>query len=341
MADGKFYYLTRRADFDDSLEHANLFASTSIVGLTRLIWRQRPTIIELPEPMWFKYFIPLMVVVITARLRGIGASRIRLVTYAIENTTTDRLPRPLRRVKFPLFLWKLTARHATRLVLRSLDRIAFGTAGARQALVGTVDAAWYSRLGLQESIFEALPQKCDCEISEPIPGHVVFLGDLDPRKGFDLLVNAWPKVLETTAGRSNLTIAGSGSLEDLARSFSAVSDNHVDFVGVIDRKSVHRLMRTASVVVLPSQPSFRWREQVGLPIVEALAHGVAIVTTDETGLSDWLQRNGASVLNVPTSPNALAASISASLAQREAPRYRLPLVDQRLAADDWLVSLTH
>ena len=105
------------------------------------------------------------------------------------------------------------------------------------------------------------------------------------------------------------------------------------------RVRIHEAMATSSVLTLPSQPSATWREQVGLPIVEALSHGCTIVTTRETGLADWLESGGHSVYRDAGSAQALASAILRAL---DAPVDRtdvlaaLPERDGRLAADDWL-----
>ncbi len=41
-------------------------------------------------------------------------------------------------------------------------------------------------------------------------------------------------------------------------------------------------------MVLPSRRVEGWREQVGLSLVEGLAHGCRLLTTDETGLAEGL-----------------------------------------------------
>lgn len=99
--------------------------------------------------------------------------------------------------------------------------------------------------------------------------------------------------------------------------------------------------------MLPSQPRDLWREQVGLPIVEALAHGCRIVTSSETGLAAWLRENGHPVLAPDAPADAWAAAVATTLtgdAQAESDATRilsaLPAEDGRLAADHWLFQRT-
>ena len=84
-----------------------------------------------------------------------------------------------------------------------------------------------------------------------------------------------------------------------------------------------------------------WREQVGLPITEGLAHGCVIVTTNETGIATWLRENGHQVIEEREVGRELASAIVAA-AQSELTaddvRRQLPDVDGRVAARRWLYS---
>jgi glycosyltransferase involved in cell wall biosynthesis len=105
------------------------------------------------------------------------------------------------------------------------------------------------------------------------------------------------------------------------------------------RDRIHAVLHEASALVLPSQPSPTWREQVGLPIVEGLSHACTIVTTAETGLADWLRERGHGVAVDPASPAELAEIIRTVLAHPvdpEAVLAALPARDGRLVADDVL-----
>jgi glycosyltransferase involved in cell wall biosynthesis len=105
------------------------------------------------------------------------------------------------------------------------------------------------------------------------------------------------------------------------------------------RDEIHRFLRQAQVLVLPSQSTPTWREQVGLPIVEGLAHGCSIVTTTETGLSDWLAEHGHAVASPQATAQDLADAICKAIASGPLGNdvtASLPGSDGRLAADVWL-----
>ena len=125
-------------------------------------------------------------------------------------------------------------------------------------------------------------------------------------------------------------------------------DSAVDFANrytevelVVDppRVEIHRALRQASLVVLLSQRGARWREQVGLPIVEALAHGCQVLTTDETGLAQWLTDHGHQVVDGSSDSFAVAQAMVEGIGsgrERASVLADLPSVDGRSSADAWL-----
>jgi glycosyltransferase involved in cell wall biosynthesis len=90
---------------------------------------------------------------------------------------------------------------------------------------------------------------------------------------------------------------------------------------------------------LPSRREGRWREQIGLSIVEGLAHGCHIVATPDTGLSEWLRLHGHDVLpNEFTVADLTAALRDAARNQLDpaAVRASLPPLDCRVRAENWM-----
>jgi glycosyltransferase involved in cell wall biosynthesis len=168
---------------------------------------------------------------------------------------------------------------------------------------------------------------------------VLFLGAFDERKGLRVLAAAWPEVHRQRPD-ARLTLVGKGPLAGLAEDLAA-DRPEVDLVVDPPRPRIHEALRSAALVVLASQRTATWREQVGLPLVEGLAHGCAVVTTAETGLADWLAADGHRVVDVSAGSGALAAAIVAGLDERRSRASvlaGLPEIDGRLAADAWMFS---
>lgn len=130
----------------------------------------------------------------------------------------------------------------------------------------------------------------------------VCVGRLSRQKGQDVLLDAWPAVRERVPG-AQLWLVGSGEDRDELerRSVSGVS-----FAG--ERDDVPDWLAAADVVVQAS----RW-EGMSLAILEAMARGRSIVTTEVAGNREALGEDAGAIVP-PEHPSALAEEVSRRLA---------------------------
>lgn len=313
----------RRADFDAALAAGLDLVPAGPWRAARTVVRARPAELEINEPL-MRTALPRTALVLAA----LAATRRRPVvaTYAIENLDPFTVPV----TGWPGRWRRGRDRALARFVMRRVDRVVFGTAAAAE-LYGRVLPPPGSARAVT---VPALPAPCGCGEPEPVAGSVLFVGSFEERKGLPELLAAWPEVAATRPG-ARLTLVGTGPLLPLAR--EAAQHRGVDLVLDPPRAEVHRRQREAAVAVLLSQPRPRWREQVGLPVVEGLAHGCTVVTTDQTGLAGWLTAHGHHVLPADAAPTRVAAAIVAALDAARSPRdvrADLPEADGRLAAEE-------
>lgn len=330
-------YRNRNYDFDAVLaEGLDLVQVHRTGDLVRAIMGSRIEVVEVNEPLAREAIKDSALVVALVRLSSLRhRRRAEIVTYAIENripfTDMDDATRGGR-------VRARAERLLTRFVSRNIDRIAFGTTSARDAYSTPVTPVE----GAAQVIVPALPLPCHCLdadlplVREP---QVLFLGRWDQRKGIRQVLEAWP-LLAVERPDARLVIVGKGPLEADVREFC---DRRSDATLMLDppRQDLHALLSSAQVLVLASQPSPVWREQVGLPLVEGLAHGCTIVTTDQTGLASWLANHGHHVLASPSAPPQLAEALQLALQVPLPPAQvlgSLPPVDGRLEADRWMFS---
>jgi glycosyltransferase involved in cell wall biosynthesis len=188
---------------------------------------------------------------------------------------------------------RLMAR-APRLVGRLLRR-------ARVVLTVTEPLAEAARrLGARDVRFVSNGVEIPPELGvEAEPPEILFVGRLAPEKGI-------PELLEATAGRT-LVLAGDGPLR--AEVPGAL--------GFVPREEVARLLGRAAVFALPSH-----REGLPLSLLEAMAHGRAVVTTPVGGIPSIVEDGVTGLLVPPGDPVALRAAIGRLLAD-EALRRRL------------------
>ncbi len=330
LAPATILYRDRRYDFDEALAaRLDLVRATPLRGAILLL-RDRVDELEINEPLMRSAVRGTAIALAAIRLRNLITRRhTSVVTYAIDNL--DSFAAPV--TGLPSRLRRTVDLALTKLVWRSVDRIVYGTPAAREVYRSRLP----ERRAVQTTIL-ALPQRCPSCPAQDADGHrVVFLGALSDRKGFPLLMAAWP-LIRAEVGDVAITVIGKGPLEDRARAWAA-RDAGVELIIDPPRSTIHRDLSRASVLVLPSQPQPTWREQVGLPLTEALAHGVPVVTTSETGLAEWLAAHGHGVIPAPGTASGLAAAVVEQLARRPSRASiasGLPERDGRLAADDWL-----
>ncbi|WP_373284553.1 glycosyltransferase family 4 protein [Flexivirga endophytica] len=185
---------------------------------------------------------------------------------------------------------------------------------------------------------EGLPQPL-CSAPKKDRGRVIFLGSFEERKGLQDLLRAWPAVA-AQAG-TELVIVGKGSRAQEA--FVRTWAEHRRGVTVRfdpPRSDIRAELEAASVLVLASRRTATWREQIGLPILEGLSYGCTIVSSDETGIAQWLSAHGHRVVGSRYSPSELALAIVSAVTNPLPPMdvlESLPKADQRTAADSWLL----
>lgn len=125
----------------------------------------------------------------------------------------------------------------------------------------------------------------------------LFVGRLSGEKGVELLVDAWKDLPDVP-----LTIVGSGPEEERLR---ALAPPHLHFTGALPRAEVMQHMRRAAFLVLPSI----WYEGFPMTMVEALANGLPVVSSDIGALGDLVTDGEDGFIFPPGSRSGLIAAI--------------------------------
>jgi phosphatidylinositol alpha-mannosyltransferase len=106
----------------------------------------------------------------------------------------------------------------------------------------------------------------DYVVGKKVPRSVAFVGRDDPRKGLDVLLQAWPEVLRQVPD-AELVVAGAETRSD--------ASSGVSFLGVIDEEAKRDLLATTSVFCAPNTGG----ESFGIVLAEAMAAGCAVVAS--------------------------------------------------------------
>ncbi len=135
---------------------------------------------------------------------------------------------------------------------------------------------------------------------------VLFVSSLWPYKNCDGLLRAWA-LARTELGDRQLAIVGAGrdekylaSLKSLAAELGIAGD--VVFVGGVPLEQTVYFYRAADLCVYPSL-----NETFGLPILEAMACGCPVVTSDTSAMPETA--GGAAILADPKDPASIAQAV--------------------------------
>jgi glycosyltransferase involved in cell wall biosynthesis len=177
---------------------------------------------------------------------------------------------------------------------------------------------------------------------EPDRSLVLYLSNLSRKKGADVAVRT-ARLVAAQDDRARFSFAGeweSSAFEREVRELAVPLGNRVEFLGPVAGDLKARLMASARVLLFP----VAWGEGHPRIVLEALAAGLPIVTTDRATISETIV-DGVSGFVLPASdPHKLAscvldllhddvlhASVSASAHLRYQERFTQALADVALA----------
>jgi len=177
-----------------------------------------------------------------------------------------------------------------------------------------------------ESTAERLAEWYDIEVTDTVyagvdieqftPGHsspneemvVLFVGRLDDGKGVPDLIEAVEKM------DVRLRVVGDGNrrkeFEALAR--QRLNDDQYEFIGEVSHDEVHAEYQAADLFCLPS-----YHESFGIVVLEALACGLPVVTTNLDAICEYVDDGENALLFEPGDVQALESAIRRLLDSRD------------------------
>jgi len=167
------------------------------------------------------------------------------------------------------------------------------------------------RLRLVPLGVDATPATAE-EIANARSGHelpdefVLFVGTVEPRKNLRRLVEAMRR-LRADGLELPLMVVGADGWGDVR---SGIDDVHVRFLGPVSDADLRGLFASAAVLAYPSE-----QEGFGLPVIEAMAQGTAVVTSRGTSTEEVA--GGAAVLVDPFEVADISRGIAEAFARRD------------------------
>lgn len=144
---------------------------------------------------------------------------------------------------------------------------------------------------------------------------VCAVGRLEVKKGFDLLLRAWPMVREKVPDATLRLIGDGGERDALARLLPPAGGS-ASILPAMEERGVWREMAAAELFVLPSRrlPSGD-RDGIANVLLEAMAQGTPVITTDAGAAGEIIRpgETGALLDAKAITPATLAEEIVRSL----------------------------
>ncbi len=155
---------------------------------------------------------------------------------------------------------------------------------------GKPEQMFISPNGIDGEEYRELPNGADFRARYNIPADapvVLFLARVHKIKGVDFLVSAFAEASRALPA-AVLVIAGpdDGYLPEVKRQVQALGiENRVRFTGYVEGAAKLETYRAANLYVLPST-----YEILGITLLESLACGTPVITTDRCGLAEALRQ---------------------------------------------------
>lgn len=282
------------------------------VGLPRLAREHGVDVIHSPH-----YTMPLL-----AR---------RPVVVTLHDATFFSHPQLHSRLKrlFFRFWTRYSVRHAAVCVTPSeatLDEV-------RRATRARLDDAVVAYHGIDVERFRPASGAAVDEVTRVFEGtgpYVGFVGTIEPRKNVPVLIEAFLRATddERLAGW-RLLVAGGAGWDDEAVEILRSRTNHprVQWTGFLDDEALPAFLSGAELVAYPSEG-----EGFGLPVLEAMACGTAVLTTDRLALPEV---GGDVAFYTETDVDSMTASLVTVLLDRRGRHDRASQGPDRAAGFTW------
>lgn len=135
---------------------------------------------------------------------------------------------------------------------------------------------------------------------------ILFVGRFYPRKGFQVLMSALPRIVKQVPD-VRVLVVGDGPLAPWYRAQAKRAPCEVRFLGELSFREIPRAYCTADVFVAPSTA----HESFGIIHLEAMASGIPIVASDIEGYREVLDSGREAILF----PNGDADSLAGAVVQ--------------------------
>jgi len=171
-----------------------------------------------------------------------------------------------------------------------------------QGMIFTSPKHWQKmlivRCGIQISLFKPV-------IHDGVGNNLLYVGRLATEKGLPTLIESLSQLCSELPDLK-LTVVGDGPDRDFLEALTKNSNliDNVSFVGYQSQSAVRQYLRETDIFVLPS-----FAEGIPVVLMEAMATGVPVVTSNIAGISELVESGKNGYLVPPGEVRALTATL--------------------------------
>ena len=280
-------YFSSRSELDtELLETKTNVTKFNIQKLFIGILNRSLLIIEIPEPLFLKFwFQGCGYAILTKVIRKIFRRDTVIVTFAIENLDPTAIC-SVPNFNKNYFLNMVFSKILKNILVATSSCVSIVGFGTKSSEKNYCNNGFFKNKRTEKFLSQEICKECDCEFSNISKEKtIIFLGERSYRKSTDELYSAFLALSELNAKWLFQMV---GPEID---SYANPDSKNFKILGNLPRREIHRILSESILLILPSRRLPRWREQIGLPIIEAFQHKVHVIATKETGLYEELKCN--------------------------------------------------
>lgn len=206
----------------------------------------------------------------------------RLIATAIHDLTY---------IHYPDFIEPKNLKHLRKVVPRSIERSDFiitVSQAVKQEIINHFSVPKQNILVMPIPPDQRFKGKHEFDVHTvyniPTKDYILFLGNLEPRKNLDTLVDAYLALDETLQQTTSLIIAGGTGWQNAAlerKLTTAAKSSNIRRIGYVNSEHLPSLYQKAAVFVLPSI-----YEGFGMGVLEAMASTTPVIAADIPALRE-------------------------------------------------------
>ena len=250
------------------------------------------------------------------------------MVVTVHDMTFELFPEvhePIKRFYFPFMIRRAVKRATNVLVIskstaNDIERL---IPASRGKTVVTYLAARCTNVSPEDTA-----QAAQTTAAREVPStpYVLFIGTLEPRKNLQRLIQAWAKLGVDVRGEHRLIVVGLQGW--MVQSLQSQAGDSVLWAGHLSDEALQRYLRHATCFVYPTL-----YEGFGLPVVEAMAAGVPVLTSD-IGATAEIARDAALLID-PTSLQSIEHGLTRLLQEADLRQQLAAAGLQRAARFSW------